>query len=83
MENLKRLLSARPDWKRIGLVSSAWHPPRAQRLLGDVGETVVPIPSDFRSGFWIPSPDMLVPQAGHLETTQLIVKEILAGWVGR
>jgi uncharacterized SAM-binding protein YcdF (DUF218 family) len=41
---------ARRGWARVGLVSSAWHLPRALRICKKLGLEVVPIAADFHGG---------------------------------
>jgi uncharacterized SAM-binding protein YcdF (DUF218 family) len=57
----KALIAAR-GWTRVGLVSSAWHLPRALRLCDDIGLSMIPIPSDHRNRMPALSPYWLIPQ---------------------
>jgi uncharacterized SAM-binding protein YcdF (DUF218 family) len=41
-------LATEKGWQRIGLISSAWHLPRALVTCGDLGFAVTPIPCDWR-----------------------------------
>lgn len=76
-------LAARQGWSRVGLLSSAWHLPRAQALAERQGFRVQGFPSD-RWGR-IPSFHLwhLVPQSEGLEHTQLACWEWLGRWMGR
>lgn len=70
---------------RVGLVTSAFHMPRALRLARREGlETLVPLPVAYRdqtqSGGWARG---VVPTAGALEDLSLCWKEWMAAAVGR
>jgi uncharacterized SAM-binding protein YcdF (DUF218 family) len=70
-------------WKRVGLVSSAWHLPRALRLARRAGLDLVPIPAD-RHGRGLPwSPVWLIPQERGFRNVQLACWEFLGMMVGR
>ncbi len=77
-------------WERIGVVTSAWHMPRVQRLADGVGLKFVPLPADFRSSA-VPELSLLqrfrrfslVPSAAALDETGAMLKEYLARLVGR
>ncbi len=78
-----RELVEQRGFQRVGLITSAWHLPRAMRLAESVGLECDPLPADFRSGpvevhadFWLPSGDALADLG-------LVAKERLAGLVGR
>lgn len=78
-----RSLAAERGWRRLGLVSSAWHLPRALRHCRRLGLEVVPIPCDARGEpprwRW----RQLVPSPAALETTALAWHEVLAVLAGR
>jgi uncharacterized SAM-binding protein YcdF (DUF218 family) len=76
-------LQAREGWHRVGLLSSAWHLPRALALARRNGLDVIPIPSDRRGR--IPKVQLwhLVPQQEGFQNTQLACWEVLGRWVGR
>lgn len=76
-------LKRRQGWQRVGLLSSAWHLPRARRLAKRAGLEATPIPSDFRGRpqrfqIW-----HLVPQAAGFQPVQLACWEWLGALVGR
>lgn len=73
MERLKD----HPEWKRIGLCTSAAHLPRALDEARAVGLDPVPVPCDFRSGPMIFSPMYLVPQGRGFRDVQSAVWEFL------
>lgn len=68
---------------RVGIVSSATHLNRAQRLAATHGVNPILIPSDFRSHHFTTGPDLLIPTAERLEQAAKVIKEHLAGLVGR
>lgn len=81
--NAARELVEQRGFERVGLITSAWHLPRAMRLAQSVGLKCDPLPADFRSGpvewnadFWLPSGEALADLG-------LVAKERLAGVVGR
>lgn len=70
-------------WTRVGLVTSAWHMPRALRLARGAGLPAVPIGADFRGRLAPPNAVGLVPSGSGFYHTQIALKEHLAGLVGR
>lgn len=83
MANLKTWLEENEVSGRVGLLTSAWHLPRAMRLAKSQGLNVHPIPSNFLSIPMTPTPSMIVPEGNKLHETSLLVKEYLARIVGR
>lgn len=82
---IKELLGEKPA-STVGLLTSAWHLPRAMRLLRAEGLELVPIPSDVYSqhiNTWQTLPIRLVPNANSLYATTLATKEYLARTVNR
>ncbi len=79
-------LKEHPEWwkgKRCGLLTSAFHMPRALKLAERAGVQVSPIGADYRAGkghFMISD---LVPDIGHLERLQILIKEWIGMTVGR
>lgn len=57
-----RLLIAERGWHRVGVVSSAWHLPRAMRLCARIGLELVPLAADHRNRLPALSAYYLVPQ---------------------
>jgi uncharacterized SAM-binding protein YcdF (DUF218 family) len=82
MKSLANFL-AEKNYSKIGLITSAWHMPRAMRLAKERELEFVPIPSNFRSRPDTVSPGWVIPGAESLETTQLVTKEWLAALVSR
>jgi uncharacterized SAM-binding protein YcdF (DUF218 family) len=78
-----RRLKAQEGWARVGLLSSAWHLPRALALARGEGLAVIPVPSDRRGR--IPRWQLwhLVPQQEGFQNTQLACWEWLGRWMGR
>ena len=83
--NIRRWIKENPNSGRIGILTSAWHLSRAIRLCKSAGikREIVGVPANFRSRPFTPSPNLLVPSAENLKTTSEMVKEILAGVIGR
>jgi len=65
----KGLVDAR-GWKHAGLVSSAWHLPRALRLCARTGLYLEPLPADWRGGRPDITASAVVPQALGFTKTQ-------------
>lgn len=83
LENLKTWRDQNSDVERIGLLTSAWHLPRAMRLAENRGLDVVAIPSNYISGPFVPSPHLVVPGGSELMVSGMMIKEYLAAMVGR
>lgn len=71
------LTKQHPEWRRIGLSSSASHLARAMAEARSQGLDPVPVPSDFRSGMPILSPLYLVPQGRGFRDVQTALWEFL------
>ena len=83
MQNLKEWIDKNPGKARVGLLTSAWHLPRALRLAKTNGMELLPIPSNFLSAPFAPSPDIIIPSGDNLAKTALMTKEDLARLVSR
>lgn len=83
MQHLKEWIDGQNSTHRLGILTSAWHLPRAMRLAEARGIKAIAVPSDFRSQFLSPSVGMVVPTADSLLVSTATVKEYLAGWVKR
>jgi uncharacterized SAM-binding protein YcdF (DUF218 family) len=69
-------LAVAHGWKRVLLVSSAWHLPRAMRQFRGHGLEVVPFPVDYRSRPNLASPWLdWIPTAGALADTERALRE--------
>ena len=74
---------------RIGLLTSAWHLPRAMRLANHNGLKPLPLPADFRTGANVEGfttgqiVESMIPNGFALEATCLFAKEYLGMLVGR
>jgi uncharacterized SAM-binding protein YcdF (DUF218 family) len=77
----KRFVDAR-GFARVGLVTSAWHMPRALALAKAAGLEALPIPADRRYRPAPFTPVNLVPQADGFMGVQLSIKELLGGLLG-
>ena len=69
--------------QRKGIVTSAWHMPRAIRLASSVGIDAEPIPADFHGTQLQQSPTLIIPSSGNMRKVRACLKEWLAGLVGR
>lgn len=76
-------IAARNGWRRVALVSSAWHLPRALRLAERLELAADGIPADHRGRPPPASPVYLVPGGQALQLTQLWCTERLGRLVGR
>jgi len=76
-------LIAERGWRRVGLVSSAWHLPRALRLCARIGLVMVPIPADHRNRLPAPSCFWLVPQEEGFVKVHHACWELLGCWFTR
>jgi uncharacterized SAM-binding protein YcdF (DUF218 family) len=87
MQHLAKRFEA--SHQTIGLLTSAWHLPRATRLATRIGLTTIPLPADFRSsppnnplttGQWI---EAVIPNGSAFASTWSFAKEYLGMAVGR
>lgn len=69
-------------WKRVGLVSSAWHLPRALRLCARQGLVLEPLPCDWQGGGSQWTALELVPQLEGFYKTHRTAWEYLGTWMG-
>lgn len=76
-------LKTREGWRRVGLVSSAWHLPRALALARREGLAVVPVPSDRRGRISRFHLWHLIPQEEGFQKSQLACWEHLGRLAGR
>jgi uncharacterized SAM-binding protein YcdF (DUF218 family) len=77
-------------WKRVGVVTSAWHMPRVERLARAAGITLVPLPADYQTSAKRELPlwtelrrASAIPNVGALEQSHMGVKEYLAAVASR
>jgi len=83
MQHLKEWIDQQPTGTQVGILTSAWHLPRAMRLAEARGIKAKPVPSDFKSYALAPSVGMVVPTSGCLFISTLGIKEYLARLVKR
>ncbi len=88
MQNLKVFLDDPPselgNASQVGLITSAFHMPRAMRLASTNGLEFAPVPCCFRGSWsYALSPAQLIPNLDAGITFGFAIKEVLAGWVGR
>ena len=77
------VLVQKNGWKRVGLITSAWHMRRALALCARVGLRVQPLPTDFRGGLTHRGMRNVIPQAAGLFAVQHAVWELLGGLMAR
>jgi uncharacterized SAM-binding protein YcdF (DUF218 family) len=70
-------------WRRLALVSSAWHLPRAMGLAARYGLDVTPVGSDWRGRRYAFQIQRLVPQGEGFLRTGYACWEYLGRWMGR
>jgi uncharacterized SAM-binding protein YcdF (DUF218 family) len=73
------LMKSHPEWRRVGLCTSASHLRRAMKEARSQQLDLIPIPCDFRSGDLIFSPMYLVPQGRGFRDVQTALWEYLGG----
>ncbi len=78
-----RAMSEQQHWGRVGLLSSAWHLPRAMSLARKARLDAMALPCDFQGRPRRFRPQELVPQMEGLRLTQLAAWEMLGQMVGR
>lgn len=83
LEEMRELSKILPQDQRIGLVTSAWHLPRALRRAEAAGLELVPVPSDFLTGPKQHSILDHIPKWEGLQHSTLAVHEYLGMAVGR
>jgi uncharacterized SAM-binding protein YcdF (DUF218 family) len=81
--NLRSLIDSNSGLGKIGILTSAWHLPRAIRLAQANGLELIPVPSDFLTEPIHPTPNLIVPNAYRSDITARSLKELLAGLIGR
>ncbi|MCP4189935.1 MAG: YdcF family protein [Planctomycetaceae bacterium] len=82
MKNLRTLLTQEP-MARVGLLTSAFHMPRAMRIARANDLDVIPVPADQQAYFIEPIPLCLIPSRHGFRLTELVTKEWLAALVKR
>ena len=70
-------------WRQVGIVSSAWHLPRAMSLARRQGLEALPIPADFRGGLPTVTLPSIVPTGEGFDATHRAVWELVGRLVGR
>ena len=78
-----RRLQDQRHFKRMALVSSASHLPRALGLAAKAGLDFTPVGADWKGRQYTIQVQMLVPSAEGLERTQRASWEHLGAWLGR
>jgi len=78
-------LASEPDsanW-RVGILTSAWHLPRAMALAEANGIKAEEGPANFLTQPYAPTPGIVVPSGHNLKITGVILHEILGRLIGR
>lgn len=83
MQSLRAWLDANPQVERYGLVTSAFHMPRAMRLARSQGLDPIPLPCCYRAEPRLLTILDVLPNAGALSTFSTAMTEYLAALVGR
>ena len=85
LAGLKAWLDQQPKPKptRIGLITSAWHLPRAMGLAKANGVEAIPIPAQVVTGRSSPNPSMIIPSGENLQWTGIILHEYMGRLIGR
>jgi uncharacterized SAM-binding protein YcdF (DUF218 family) len=68
---------------KIGLLTSAWHLPRAMQLAQANEVNAHPVPANFISHPYSPNPGIVIPSARNLRTTATMLHERLGRMMGR
>ena len=82
-QNLRKRFGGENEGRRVGLLTSAYHLPRALRLTKKNGLTFEPIPANFLTGARPPDMGNLVPNVGNLQSCCIATREVLARLVSR
>lgn len=71
------------EWQRVGLVTSAWHMPRALHLAARENLAMIPLPANIGGGRPQWSPLTLIPSPAGFAGNQAAVRELLGSFLGR
>lgn len=70
-------------WTRVGIITSAWHMRRAQRLAQRNELDATPLPADFRGGETVANVVDVFPSGNGFYRTRLVAWEVIGAMVGR
>ncbi len=75
-------LATQNGWRRVALVTSAYHMRRSQAVFAKAGVTVLPVPCDYQSATMrgLPVRWVTVPNASHLLLFETWMHEIIGWW---
>lgn len=79
----KRQSQDAPTLGRLGILSSAWHLPRAMKLCRALQIDATAIPCDYWTRRDHPDPSLIVPSAENLTTVTKVLFEYLGAGIGR
>lgn len=82
MQAIKKLEGSLPK-KRIGVLTSAWHLPRAMRLARAQGLELIPVAADYRSPQVSKRFQDYLPSSQNLRRLDIVLHELLAAIVSR
>ncbi len=85
MQSLRKWLdgNASGEPTSLGIITSAWHLPRAMRLATANQIEATPLPANFHTTPLIPSPHLVIPSGENLYWTQVALHEYLGQLLGR
>ncbi len=84
-EEIAKWLETAPeakDW-RIGIITSAWHLPRAMALAESNNIQAEPVPAHFITEPYMPNPSIIVPSSANIGVTSRMMFEHLGRLIGR
>ncbi len=81
MQGIQELIKQHA-WKRLGVISSAQHLPRATQLAKKAGLSLEPLPANFEGGETPWTELSLIPDSASMYTNHKSLKELLAQLVG-
>ncbi len=85
MQSLRKWLDSNASGQpsSLGIITSAWHLPRALRLAEANQIKAVALPANFHTTPFIPSPHVVIPSGENLYWTQVALHEYLGRMLGR
>lgn len=67
----------------LGIITSAWHLPRAMQLASAAQIKATPVPAHFHTIPFVAGPHVVIPSGENLYWTQIALHEYLGRWIGR
>ncbi|MDZ4781370.1 MAG: YdcF family protein [Planctomycetia bacterium] len=81
MQGIQKMMQEH-QWKRLGVITSAQHMPRAVRLAETNGVKLEPLPANFEGGETPWTELSLIPDSASMYTNHKSLKELLANLIG-